>query len=114
MLQEIAQEPRDVARLFRGDPIPDVGTDIYFDRMRKEKAEWTTVDECERVLEFNLNLWLDAIKQFPSHQLEGAVIEPWGYQTTFGELIMYQYWNTTWHTGQVAYIQTLLGDTKSY
>lgn len=114
MFQEIAQDPRDLSKLFRGESITNSGTEVYFERMRKEKAEWTTIEECERVLEFNLKLLTEAILAFPLERLGETVIEPWGYETTYGELMMYQYWNTTWHTGQVAYIQTLLGDTNSY
>ncbi|MBS1700564.1 MAG: hypothetical protein JST12_02805 [Armatimonadetes bacterium] len=114
MLQEIAQEPRDMAKLFRGEEVAGAGTEAYFKKMRKEKAEWTTLAECERVLEFNLDLLLKAIRTFPTERLEESVLEPWGYETTYKDLILYQYWNTTWHTGQVAYIQTLLGDRKSY
>ena len=114
MLQEVAQDPRDLAKLFRGEQINDAGTDIYFERLRKEKAEWTTLAECERVLEFNVELLLKAMRVFPEKRLFESVIEPSGYQTNFSELAMYQYWNTTWHTGQLAYIQTLLGDRKTY
>ena len=114
MLQEVAQDPRDIAKLFRGEHVPEAGSDIYFERLRREKAEWTTLEECERVLEFNVDLLVKALSKFPADRLGETVIEPWGHKTTFGELAMYQYWNTTWHTGQLAYIQTLLGDSNSY
>ena len=114
MMQEVAQDPRDLAKLFNGEVILGAGTAEYFDRLRKEKAEWTTLEECERVMEFNLNLLIKAIRAFPSERLAEAVTEPWGYETSFLDLVMYQYWNTVWHTGQIAYIQTLLGDRKDY
>lgn len=114
MLQEVAQDPKDLARLFRGEVILGSGTEEYFTRLRKEKAEWTTLEECERVLEFNLNLLFKAIGGFPSDRLMDTVTEPWGSETTYLDLMMYQYWNTVWHTGQIAYIQTLLGDRQSY
>ncbi len=114
MLQEVAQDPRDLAKLFSGQEVPGSGTEEYLDRLQRERAEWTTLLECERVLEFNLSLLTKALRAFPSERLNEAVTEPWGYETTYLELMMYQYWNTVWHTGQIAYIQTLLGDRQSY
>lgn len=114
MIQEVAQDPKYLAKLFSGETIMDSGTEEFFDRLRKEKAEWTSLEEAERILEFNLNLLLKAIRAFPAERLEEKVVEPWGYETNFQDLVMYQYWNTVWHTGQIAYIQTLLGDKQSY
>lgn len=114
MLQEVAQDPEDLAKLFRGETILDAGTESYFERLKQEKREWTSLEECERILEFNLNQLLEAIRNFPAERLSEPVIEPWGNHTTYRELAIYQYWNTVWHTGQVAYIQTLLGDGQSY
>lgn len=114
MLQEVAQDPRDLAKLFNGHEVAGAGSDEYLDRLQRERSEWTTLLECERVLEFNLGLLTKALRAFPSERLSEPVTEPWGYETTFLELMMYQYWNTVWHTGQIAYIQTLLGDRQSY
>lgn len=114
MLQEVAQDPRDLAKLMNDELVPGLGSEQYFERLRKEKLEWTTLEECERVLEFNISILVAAMNNFPDSRLNERVVEPWGQETTFAELAMYQYWNTTWHTGQIAYIQTLLGDGKSY
>lgn len=110
----MAQDPRDLAKLMNDELVPGLGSEQYFERLRKEKLEWTTLEECERVLEFNISILVAAMNNFPDSRLNERVVEPWGQETTFAELAMYQYWNTTWHTGQIAYIQTLLGDGKSY
>lgn len=51
-----------------------------------------------------------AIREFPSDQLEVPIETPWG-TFPWRDFIAYCYWNPMWHAGQLAYIQTIHGDT---
>lgn len=107
-LQECAQTSMVFAKMLRGEEV-DFSPRTFI-RARKEREEWTTVEECERISQFNMSKLVDAIKEFPSERLEESTQAPWGVEVQFSELLIAQYWNVVWHTGQIAYIQRLLGD----
>lgn len=111
-LQECAQVPKAFTKMLQGESV--VFTPELFMRARKERQEWTTVEECEKICRFNTGKLIEAIKAFPDNKMNDTVMAPWGVETTFKEALIAQYWNTVWHTGQIAYIQRLLGDKEMH
>jgi hypothetical protein len=107
-LQECAQTSMVFAKMLNGEEVDF--SPRNFIQARKLREEWTTVEECERISQFNLSQLLEAISGFPTERLEESTMAPWGVEVTYSELLVAQYWNVVWHTGQIAYIQRLLGD----
>ena len=59
-------------------------------------------------LKINLDRLIREIDNFPSDELEKTLLYPWDDKPkTFAELMMMNYWNLSYHEGQIAYIQSL-------
>ena len=70
----------------------------------KEAAQKSTADLCDLIL------------SFPDDQLDKEVTLPFGPGMVFtlADILGLDYWNMTYHLGQINYIQTLLGDTQMH
>jgi uncharacterized damage-inducible protein DinB len=57
-----------------------------------------------------------AIEAFPDNELQNTITLPFGegMTMTYAQVLFASYWNMVYHTGQIAYIQTLYGDTQMY
>ena len=57
-----------------------------------------------------------AIEAFPDDLLHETVTLPFGkgMVMTFEEIMLAPYWNMVYHQGQIAYVQTLYGDTDMH
>ncbi len=78
---------------------------------QKEREAWTTLDDCERVCRERTAKLMQAIDDFPEADLDQTLFLPFtGKEHPYWDIMMYPYWNATWHTGQIAYVQTMLGD----
>lgn len=53
------------------------------------------------------------VQALPDERLGDKVVFPW-QETTVAGTIMYFDWNNTYHLGQLAYIQLILGDTEMH
>lgn len=58
----------------------------------------------------------EVIEAFPTEDLGGTIVLPFGpgMTMTYGQVMFAAYWNMTYHEGQIAYIQTLYGDTAMH
>ena len=62
-------------------------------------------------LKINPDRLIRELDNFPSDELEKTLLYPWDDKPkTFAELMMMNYWNLSYHEGQIAYIQSLYGD----
>lgn len=111
-VQECAQFPKYLAQVLRGETLEF--TPVLFMQAAKEREEWTTLDECERICQFNTGLFLEEIKRHDQSRLSENVLTPWGATLSISELMMTHYWNMVWHTGQIAFIQRMLGDKEMH
>ena len=96
----------------------EVGVDMTEDSFadsQKERASWTTLDECERVCRDRTAKLLKAIDEFPEGDMDQTLFLPFTEKDhPYWDIMMYPYWNATWHTGQIAYVQCMLGDQEMH
>lgn len=117
--QECAQAPgwstvMITERAIRFEAGKDMNEDSWEDAV-KERSAWTTIDECERVCRERTAKLIEAIRAFPEEDLEKTLFLPFtGKDHPYWDLMMYPQWNATWHVGQIAYIQTMLGDQEMH
>jgi uncharacterized damage-inducible protein DinB len=81
-----------------------------------ERQSWDTVDKCEAAMDANLEKLEAAIRALPDEELETVIRLPFGpgMDLPLAEICLVQYWNTTYHTGQVCYVQLMLGDAEMH
>jgi hypothetical protein len=115
ILQECAQSPTWSATIAENRRWPDFDPDER-ERRRKERQEWDTIDKCEQVIRENNKKLFAVVRDFPDSELDTKIDLPFeeGMQLTLAQILMGQYWNLTWHIGQIAYIQTMYGDMNMY
>ena len=79
-------------------------------------AENDTMEKALALLEKGTVALLSAIESFPKEHLGDTIRLPFGggMDRTFEEVMFMPYWNMTYHTGQINYIQTLYGDREMH
>lgn len=78
-----------------------------------ERADLNSLEACIAEWEKAKAPFLDAIANFPEAKLMENIETPWG-TFSWRDFIAYAYWNPMWHAGQLAYIQTINGDTEMH
>ena len=78
--------------------------------IERHRAEMATMDKALAVLASATAGLVAAIRAFPDADLGKTITMPWGEQATFADILLFAYWNMTYHYGQISYIQTLYGD----
>ncbi len=81
---------------------------------KRLQEETDTAEKAMRLFQEGTDALIAAIEAFPEEHLQDKVTMPWGMVISFAELMMMVYWNNTYHTGQIAYIQTLYGDNQMH
>jgi len=83
---------------------------------RAEMDSWTTVDACVEAWHDHFSRWADIVHALSDDDLNKTRWLPYngGRDHTVLEMLEYPRWNATYHTGQVAFIQTLYGDKGMY
>jgi len=115
ILQEVAQSPEWFAPMlnpgFKFEMDPEA-----MEQGAKERAQWTTVDECERACNERCEALFEKIRTHPDNDMERTISLPFGEGMTLSmaDVMMGQYWNCTYHTGQINFIQTLYGDHEMH
>ncbi|MFN3730271.1 MAG: hypothetical protein ACK4XJ_11240 [Fimbriimonadaceae bacterium] len=79
-------------------------------------GSWDTFDKCEAVLRENLDRFYELVRTFPQDELglEIRLTFANDLPQSMADLMSFPYWNTTYHLGQLAFIQTLYGDKAMY
>jgi hypothetical protein len=75
-----------------------------------------TVDKCAAELESNTQKLREFLGSFPDERLAEKMALPFGPDMvmTRAEILFTHYWNATYHTGQICYLQTMLGDREMH
>lgn len=120
---EVGQSALDMAREIAVTPIWALQAMGYLpiateDRaaIRQEMESWTDVATCQAGAKKNFEKWSETVLAIDDAKLNETKWLPYngGRDHTFLELLEYVRWNATYHTGQVAYIQTLYGDKEMH
>ncbi len=113
--QELAQCPDYVTPMVKGEKTDDHGPETW-EKMLAERAAWKTVEDCEKVSKERLAKLFAAIDACPDERLKETQWLPYdgGRDFTIAEIMEYPRWNATYHLGQIAYIQILLGDKEMH
>lgn len=87
-----------------------------FAAIKKEQEQWKTVDACEAECNRRLDELFTFFGTIPDERLKDTKWLPFdgGRDFTVAEMLDYPRWNFTYHTGQIAYIQTLYGDREMH
>ena len=109
-VQECAVIAAMFAEVFSKQAIPAMEGDEFGSAM----SALDTVQKAVAALRTNTEALVKAIEAFPADSLEKPTHLPWDpTPTTFAEIMFTNYWNSTYHEGQINFIQTLYGD-KGY
>lgn len=75
-----------------------------------------TIEECEKTAYENLAKLEEAIRAFPESDMDQTIHIPFGavQDRTYASVMALQFWNATYHSGQICYIQLLAGDTEMH
>jgi len=113
LLQEVAQSASYVIPILETRQVPDFNAEMFTGLMA-ERQTWDTIEKCESVMKANHARLFEIIRDFPDEDLQQTVHLPFagGFDQTMAEIMSYQYWNLSYHLGQVCYIQTLYGDME--
>jgi uncharacterized damage-inducible protein DinB len=87
-----------------------------FEEGRKARQQWDTLEKCEQVFWENTNKLLAAIRDAKDEDLGIQIQIPFAenWVASLAEVLLFHYWNTTYHHGQINYIQTIYGDTEMH
>lgn len=114
MCQECAQAPLWMKAMLADRKVPDFNPEMYED-MVKQRSAWS-LDEAERVCDENIAMIEREIRDFPDDHLEDTLILPFANNLvlSYAQIMLGTYWNNVYHIGQIAFIQTLLGDREMH
>ena len=114
-IQEVAQSPTWYAAILTARSSPPFDADTL-SGFREARKVWDTIDKCEEVMKANNEALFEVIQTFPDEELDTRITLPFGggMDVSMADMTMTQYWNATYHLGQVNYIQTLLGDRRMH
>lgn len=114
MVQECVQAPMWTIHMLETRSVGNFD-EAAFAEMMAERAQWDTLEKCEAETRARLAKLRAAIEAFPDEDLEATLFLPFTMKDhPYWDIMMYPYWNMVWHTGQIAYIQTMLGDRDMY
>ncbi len=83
---------------------------------KAESDQWKTVADCQTACKSKFERLFELFKTIPDEKLKDTKWLPFngGRDHTWAEMMDYPRWNSTYHTGQVAYVQTLYGDKEMH
>lgn len=80
--------------------------------MREASARLATVEDCVEQARVQVAEWCGIVANFPDERLMDEVVMPFGggMRMNLADVLGLPAWNMTYHLGQIAFIQLLLGD----
>jgi hypothetical protein len=108
--REVALTPEWALTTMRGDDF-DFNEET-FAKVKEMQSGWTTVEQCKAEYDKRAGALNEFYKNLPDEKLTTTRVLPFvnNKEFTMVEMAEYPSWNANYHTGQIAYIQTLLGD----
>lgn len=84
--------------------------------IKKEAEQWSSVEACQEECNRRLSRLFELYGEITDEQLKNTKWLPYdgGRDFTVKEMMDYPRWNFNWHSGQIAFIQTLYGDKAMY
>lgn len=115
MLQEIAQAPGFAIPMLTNKACPPFDPESWGKAMEARKA-WVTVDQCEAIMNENLEKLYAVIKDYPDADLPFEIDLPFveGLRQSMADIMAYPYWNLSYHLGQICFVQILYGDKEMH
>jgi hypothetical protein len=107
LVRECATSPTFLAATIRDRKL------AAMDESTWENNSLTSLEACRDAWEAAKGDLFGAIEGFPDDLLLSEIETPWG-TFKWRDFIAYAYWNPMWHAGQLAYIQTIHGDTDMH
>jgi hypothetical protein len=83
-------------------------SDEKFAEWMAERQQITSIDELERICKEQTKRLTDYILTVPESELTAPVELPFPGPFNMADVLSYQYWNASYHEGQINYIATLL------
>lgn len=116
MLQECAYAPNHFIPILETKQTPASMTPDSYKESFVIRAQWTTIDECEKVCKENTERMLAIIDAMTDEDMEIIVPLPYGrgMNKSLADLANMHLANLIYHNGQIAYIQTMLGDREMH
>lgn len=113
--QELAKCPEWAYRIVSGANMADY-TEEQRAADRDEMAAWDTIEKCKAECQARLDKLFELYRTVSDERLKETQWLPFdgGRDFTVSEMMWYPIWNFQYHTGQIAYVQTLYGDPKMY
>ncbi len=112
-VRECAAIPRLLTRVLR-----ERAFNVGSEEMEALRAEWATwsLDEAERIGREETETFLEVLASMSEEELQKRIPVPFfgGVERTLAEIASTHVWNLIYHIGQIAYIQTLLGDREMH
>lgn len=113
--QECVQAPKWTIDMLETRSVGGDFSDDAWAAIMAERQQWDTVDKCEAEANLRTAKLIETIKAFPDAEMSDTLFLPFtGKDHPYWDIMLYPYWNNTWHTGQIAFIQRLLGDKQMY
>ncbi len=110
--QECASAPSSYNNIIKGESKEFIDSDHM--KRREARLTWVTVDQCEAECRERTATLLETIRGTPDEALFNKVTMPWGEEWKLLDVMMMHHWNMVYHTGQICFIQTLLGDKEMH
>lgn len=105
MLVECATVPPSLAKTIRARAMPNDAGEMH------ATDGLDSIEACRSYYESVKGELFEAIRSFPEEMLTQDIATPWG-TFKWRDFMAYAYWNPMYHTGQLAYIQMIHGDTS--
>lgn len=115
MCQECVQAPKWTIDMLETRSVGGDFSEDAWGAIMAERQQWDTVGKCEAEARARIAKLVETIQAFPEAEMTDTLFLPFtGKDHPYWDIMMYPYWNNTWHTGQIAFIQMLLGDKQMY
>jgi hypothetical protein len=95
---------------FEAYEVPPMDLEAY----GRARAELDTLEKIKAVGDAAIERYCAAVEAVPDAKLAEAKEMPWGMTMTIADVLLLNYWNMVYHTGQVNYLQMMLGDTEMH
>jgi|SRR5579859_1824981 len=98
------------------NPQPQDWSEEQREAARQLEQNWKTVDDCHAQFNERFKKWEETVLALSDEDLSKTKWLPYdgGRDFTYLEMLDYVRWNSTYHLGQIAYIQILYGDKEIY
>jgi len=113
-LAECVVSPEVQSKLINGEPEESIMEAYHANIERIQEISALPFDDMYEIARFSYEALGEIIRLVLDEDLEDRFQLPFngGMDATRADLIFIPYWNLVYHTGQINYIQLLLGDTE--